>query len=630
MLSAVPVVLLFLLALATSASAFQNGHARLDELARIYTPQAGNTAYESPQFAAAINDARLCRTRAGGELYPGYSEGHPAWTAYRNAHGQDVLWARFLNGTGNLAARPYTSNHGTGSAIDLATTSMRAWVDLQGQQFGIRKTSEAPGEWWHVNWVWATYGHPDPGISQRFPVLRKGSGGKCQGPAVKELQRRLGVKESGNFGAGTERHLIAWQRENICRKCGTGVVGHTTWIKLREQRAVPHSNYVRLTSPVRMRGQDVIAVQGTLNARRKELQKPPIHADGTWGRESNAALKNFQRHRHLDATGVAGPKTLTALRTPEASTAKKHVITKDADTATNPKAKQLGEKVGYSANPKQAAKDSGCAKVGSKYKRQECKVRALKADYLLRLNHAKVFKHGSPNRKEADRLTARALARYRAAKKTRDIIAFNRKPVDGGPDVSAYNPNVNWTAVKRAGYELAYVKATEGLTYTDSHFGCARLHAAAQAGLYVGAYHFAHPGRNSALAEAAHFRSALAHGCGSKPGRLIPTLDLEVNHGLSGPQLVQWATDFCGSLQAHLHRGCLLYTGPGFYDGLPRPGHVEALWTACYCSGPFKPSAFPTYALWQYTDHGVIPGSGRGDLNRFNGRGADLRRLQLR
>ena len=47
---------------------------------------------------------------------------------------------------------PGTSSHEYGSALDLADPSMRTVVDQIGAKYGWAKT-EAPSEWWHVNYV---------------------------------------------------------------------------------------------------------------------------------------------------------------------------------------------------------------------------------------------------------------------------------------------------------------------------------------------------------------------------------------------------------------------------------------------------------------------------------------------
>jgi len=61
-----------------------------------------------------------------------------------------------------------------------------------------------------------------------------------------------------------------------------------------------------------------------------------------------------------------------------------------------------------------------------------------------------------------------------------------------GIDVYSGDGSVNWTSVKNGGYSFAFVKATEGVNFTDSRFNT-NMAAANAAGIYVGPYHLARP-----------------------------------------------------------------------------------------------------------------------------------------
>ena len=77
-----------------------------------------------------------------------------ARVAYRTYAQQQYFWDLYVSGRGNLAARPGTSNHGLGLAIDLATEQMRRIVDKIGAKYGFaKKWSDAPSEWWHIKWA---------------------------------------------------------------------------------------------------------------------------------------------------------------------------------------------------------------------------------------------------------------------------------------------------------------------------------------------------------------------------------------------------------------------------------------------------------------------------------------------
>src|SRR3954452_6227024 len=76
-----------------------------------------------------------------------------------------------------------------------------------------------------------------------------------------------------------------------------------------------------------------------------------------------------------------------------------------------------------------------------------------------------------------------------------------------GQDVSGYQGNVNWAAQWSAGSRFAYVKATEGSSYTNPYFA-QQYNGSYNAGMIRGAYHFALPNGAGGSAQADYF---LAH-----------------------------------------------------------------------------------------------------------------------
>jgi len=87
-------------------------------------------------------------------------------SSYRTFAGQEHFWRLYRSGRGNLAARPGTSNHGWGLAVDLGDGgrgSMRRAVDQVGEKYGwAKKWSDAPGEPWHLRYrpgAWNGKGH---------------------------------------------------------------------------------------------------------------------------------------------------------------------------------------------------------------------------------------------------------------------------------------------------------------------------------------------------------------------------------------------------------------------------------------------------------------------------------------
>ncbi len=70
-------------------------------------------------------------------------------SSYRSSAEQAVLYAAYLNDTGNLAAPPGSSNHETGTALDI--TAINNTIAPFMSQFGWIR--DVPSEAWHFHWV---------------------------------------------------------------------------------------------------------------------------------------------------------------------------------------------------------------------------------------------------------------------------------------------------------------------------------------------------------------------------------------------------------------------------------------------------------------------------------------------
>jgi hypothetical protein len=115
--------------------------------------------------AAAGNSMNLQARRMGLELVP-----TGAMSSYRNLAQQKLLYGRYLAG-GNLAAKPGSSNHGWGLAVDVATFQMRQLVDRIGEPYGwAKRWSDAPSEWWHLAYRAGVWTGVDPGPYGPTPI----------------------------------------------------------------------------------------------------------------------------------------------------------------------------------------------------------------------------------------------------------------------------------------------------------------------------------------------------------------------------------------------------------------------------------------------------------------------------
>lgn len=73
-------------------------------------------------------------------------------SGFRTMEHQQALYAAYRRGRGNLAARPGHSNHQSGHALDLNTSTpgVYRWLQRNAARFGFRRT--VPTEAWHWEW----------------------------------------------------------------------------------------------------------------------------------------------------------------------------------------------------------------------------------------------------------------------------------------------------------------------------------------------------------------------------------------------------------------------------------------------------------------------------------------------
>ncbi|EIN08590.1 glycoside hydrolase family 25 protein [Punctularia strigosozonata HHB-11173 SS5] len=201
-----------------------------------------------------------------------------------------------------------------------------------------------------------------------------------------------------------------------------------------------------------------------------------------------------------------------------------------------------------------------------------------------------------------------------------------------GIDVSAYQPSVDWATVKANGVSFAYIKATEGTTYTNAYFS-SQYTGATNAALIRGAYHFAHPDSSSGATQATYF---LAHGGGwSSDGITLPgALDIEYNpsgaecYGLSASAMVSWIKDFSNTYHSKTGVYPVIYTTTDWWTTCTGNsaafGSTNPLWLAHFASSIGTTPAGWSYAtFWQYADSGTNP----GDQDEFNGSMAGLQAI---
>jgi GH25 family lysozyme M1 (1,4-beta-N-acetylmuramidase) len=209
-----------------------------------------------------------------------------------------------------------------------------------------------------------------------------------------------------------------------------------------------------------------------------------------------------------------------------------------------------------------------------------------------------------------------------------------------GIDVSEFQGTINWTSVKNAGIDFAYIRATYGMNSDDAKIATNAANAAA-AGMTIGFYHYAYYDLDghTPQSEATNYWNAIKGYIKSNGKYLMPMLDIEegsalgANTGVSS--LSSWVKTWITTVKnnasaAGLRVIPLIYTssspaGSWFDDTLPR---TIPLWVANYTGTSTPQTSQPTagtgiwqdWQFWQYTSTGAVSGiSGNVDRDVLNG-----------
>lgn len=205
-----------------------------------------------------------------------------------------------------------------------------------------------------------------------------------------------------------------------------------------------------------------------------------------------------------------------------------------------------------------------------------------------------------------------------------------------GIDVSHREGAINWHEVREAGIGFAFIKATQGKDFVDSH-AVENLERCREVGIVPGMYHFYRHDQEPEK-QAANFLALLG---ARKPGDLVPALDVEGPGDGAGPMdhpkadVVRRVGEVVSAVKAEIGRAPMIYTYPAAWVEVTGNSPAFAgecpLWIASYkVARPTLPGGWKDYAVWQYDDHGTVKGVGGGvDRDRFNGDGARLNAFRI-
>ena len=181
-----------------------------------------------------------------------------------------------------------------------------------------------------------------------------------------------------------------------------------------------------------------------------------------------------------------------------------------------------------------------------------------------------------------------------------------------GVDVSNWQGQVDWAALKTAGVGFGFIKATEGINYTDSQFARNRAQAADN-GIPVGAYHFIRPDKgNSAYAEANYFCDVVG---AIQANELRPVIDLEHPNvdPLPPAPAVGWVQALLKEIERRLGVRPIIYSYSAYLGAKDWSGlKTWPLWLANYGpnAGTQHPYPDPGFRVvcHQYSSVGEVAG----------------------
>lgn len=205
-----------------------------------------------------------------------------------------------------------------------------------------------------------------------------------------------------------------------------------------------------------------------------------------------------------------------------------------------------------------------------------------------------------------------------------------------GVDISHRHGDVDWKMVHAAGYDFAFLKASEGIDTPDRRY-MRNWDEAQHAGLLVGAYHLARVSNSptielNAKIQANFFASRIR----DQVEHIPPALDVEwdrATRGLQPIDIVHWCLTFAQQLTMRTMRVPIIRTSYHFwYIQLLRTPLLALypLWldAPTHDDAPTCPAAWSRWTFW-HRQQQTLPGSIATpvDISWFNGNLDALRQL---
>ncbi len=202
-----------------------------------------------------------------------------------------------------------------------------------------------------------------------------------------------------------------------------------------------------------------------------------------------------------------------------------------------------------------------------------------------------------------------------------DFVVADENIQVQGIDVSHYQGDIDWQAVRDAGIEFVFIKCTDSTNDKDSKFE-ANWAGAKDAGIPRGAYHFFHPEKDPG-AQANFFLKCFDE----QVGELSPVVDVERYKDdfakLECQDVLDKINAFAKTVSQKLKDKIIIYTNPSTWEQNMCGADIfddNGIWIAEYSATLKLDGKWKKWNFWQYSQSGTIKGiDGSVDLNRFNG-----------
>jgi lysozyme len=192
-----------------------------------------------------------------------------------------------------------------------------------------------------------------------------------------------------------------------------------------------------------------------------------------------------------------------------------------------------------------------------------------------------------------------------------------------GIDVSKYQGDIDWAAVKNSGVKFVWIKATEGGDHTDERFS-ANWAGAKEVGIPRGAYHFVYWCRPP-NEEVSWFEQNVPVESDALP----PVLDVEptptsqtCHRHLDKESVIPEMRVMLEEMERHYGKRPIIYTSVDFYEAILSDGAFSdyPIWVRSTKHHPSVRYGSRKWRFWQYQADGSTPGIvGHVDQNVYYG-----------